>query len=55
MQTGSLNNIIGCPTSKGHYTRTAVSRIMHEARERMRSNRRIKALGRRLEKEISQI
>jgi len=34
--------------------RTAVSRIMHEARERMQSNRKAKALGRRLEKEISQ-
>ena len=36
-------------------SRTAVSRIMREARENLKSNRKAKALGRRLEKQIDQI
>ncbi len=35
--------------------RTAVSRIMGQARERMRSDRKVKALARRLEKKIDEL
>jgi len=35
--------------------RTAVSRIMREAREHLKTNRKAKALGPRLEKQINQI
>jgi len=34
--------------------RTAVSRIMSEARERMRKDRKVKALARRLERKIAE-